>query len=353
MKKLKQFLFIFVPLLLVIAIQFLATYFAMGLSLLIESGWYSVTGSAGFLDIVDDAFSLWSSQRFNTGVLLIYNAMSIAVFGLWYYCRYGGNYRPVLRQTFHPAAVAGIVMLMPGTQYLTTYIMSFVASLFPHWMDAYESLLETAGLDDQISILMVICSVIFAPFCEELVFRGVTMHQAKKCLPFWAANLLQALLFGIFHMNMIQGIYAFCLGLVLGYVCNRGGSIYYSILLHMLFNFWGTVLSGLIPFGDTTFSSDLLVPVWHRHDSPAVWSSLPSASKDFRQPAAHPLCLFQIFLQEPNKRLHLFSRSDADAQVIVDAFLRKMAHIDMLPAQRLEQFCCRHALVRSKDKIAH
>ena len=61
MKKLKQFLFIFVPLLLVIAIQFLATYFAMGLSLLIESGWYSVTGSAGFLDIVDDAFSLWSS----------------------------------------------------------------------------------------------------------------------------------------------------------------------------------------------------------------------------------------------------------------------------------------------------
>ena len=254
MKKLKQFLFIFVPLLLVIAIQFLATYFAMGLSLLIESGWYSVTGSAGFLDIVDDAFSLWSSQRFNTGVLLIYNAMSIAVFGLWYYCRYGGNYRPVLRQTFHPAAIAGIVMLMPGTQYLTTYIMSFVASLFPHWMDAYESLLETAGLDDQISILMVICSVIFAPFCEELVFRGVTMHQAKKCLPFWAANLLQALLFGIFHMNMIQGIYAFCLGLVLGYVCNRGGSIYYSLLLHMLFNFWGTVLSGLIPFGDTTFS---------------------------------------------------------------------------------------------------
>ena len=63
-------------------------------------------------------------------------------------------------------------------------------------------------------------------------------------------------------MNMIQGIYAFCLGLVLGYVCNRGGSIYYSLLLHMLFNFWGTVLSGLIPFGD----SDLLVPVRHRHD---------------------------------------------------------------------------------------
>ncbi len=120
-------------------------------------------------------------------------------------------------------------MLMPGTQYLTTYIMSFVASLFPHWMDAYESLLEMAGLDDQISILMVICSVIFAPFCEELVFRGVTMHQAKKCA-FLGSQSAAGAAFGIFHMNMIQGIYAFCLGLVLGYVCNRGGSIYYSLL---------------------------------------------------------------------------------------------------------------------------
>lgn len=353
MKKLKQFLFIFVPLLLVIAIQFLATYFAMGLSLLIESGWYSVTGSAGFLDIVDDAFSLWSSQRFNTGILLIYNAMSIAVFGLWYYCRYGGNYRPVLRQTFHPAAIAGIVMLMPGTQYLTTYIMSFVASLFPHWMDAYESLLETAGLDDQISILMVICSVIFAPFCEELVFRGVTMHQAKKCLPFWAANLLQALLFGIFHMNMIQGIYAFCLGLVLGYVCNRGGSIYYSILLHMLFNFWGTVLSGLIPFGDTTFSLIFWFLVRHRHDS---WRSDRLYLRHPKAAGGRPLIGYASLRYSFRNRinhLHLFSRSDADAQVVVDAFLGKMTHIDMLPAQRLEQFCCRHALVRSKDKIAH
>ena len=210
-----------------------------------------------------------------------------------------------------------------------------------------------AGLDDQISILMVICSVIFAPFCEELVFRGVTMHQAKKCLPFWAANLLQALLFGIFHMNMIQGIYAFCLGLVLGYVCNRGGSIYYSLLLHMLFNFWGTVLSGLIPFGDTTFAFIFWFLFGIAMTVGGLVALLTSASKDFRRPAAHPLCLFQIFLQEPNKRLHLFSRSDADTQVVVDAFLSKMAHIDMLPAQRLEQFCCRHALVRSKDKIAH
>ena len=56
-------------------------------------------------------------------------------------------------------------------------------------------------------------------------------------------------------MNWIQGIYAFALGLVLGYVCEKGGSIYYSILLHILFNLWGTVISTLLPdVGNTVFT---------------------------------------------------------------------------------------------------
>lgn len=73
-----------------------------------------------------------------------------------------------------------------------------------------------------------------------------TMRCARKALPFALANLMQAALFGLFHLNWIQGIYAFALGIVLGYVCERGGSIYYSMGLHLLFNLWGT-LSGFFP----------------------------------------------------------------------------------------------------------
>ena len=103
---------------------------------------------------------------------------------------------------------------------------------------------------------MLLYSVLLAPVCEELIFRGTTMHLARRALPFWLANTMQALLFGLFHMNWIQGIYAFALGLVLGYVCEKGGSIYYSILLHILFNLWGTVISTLLPdVGNTVFTS--------------------------------------------------------------------------------------------------
>ena len=92
----------------------------------------------------------------------------------------------------------------------------------------------------------VIYAVILGPVCEELVFRGVTMRLVRRALPFWAANLMQAVLFGIFHMNWIQGIYAFVLGLVLGWICEKGGSIYFSMFFHILFNFWGTIIGPLL-----------------------------------------------------------------------------------------------------------
>ena len=61
-------------------------------------------------------------------------------------------------------------------------------------------------------------------------------------MPFFAANIFQAVLFGAFHGNVIQGAYAFVVGLFCGYVCYKGGSIYLSILFHMLFNIWGTFI---------------------------------------------------------------------------------------------------------------
>lgn len=77
-------------------------------------------------------------------------------------------------------------------------------SSFPELAQPVRKLMETAGLDSDIGLFMFIYAVILGPVCEELVFRGVTMRLVRRALPFWAANLMQAVLFGIFHMNWIQ-----------------------------------------------------------------------------------------------------------------------------------------------------
>lgn len=254
MKNVKHFFLAFVPIILATTIQYLIVFFSMGVSALVEGSWYIHSKTSDFFTVMDDLSQFWMTNNFNTYVMVVYAAMTIIIFGLWYYMCYEGNYLPNIRRTFHPLTILGVVMLMPGMQYLSTYIVNFTAALFPSWLETYMDILENAGLDDTLTVGMFLYSVVFAPLSEELIFRGVTLRQARRALPFRAANLLQAFLFGVYHMNMIQGIYAFCLGLILGYICEHGGSIYHSILLHMLFNLWAAVISEYVSMGDSVFS---------------------------------------------------------------------------------------------------
>ena len=63
------------------------------------------------------------------------------------------------------------------------------------------------------------------------------------------AIVVQAIMFGVFHMNKLQGIYAFVLGLGLGYIMYLYDSLIITIIIHILFNFIGTIGSELLPMG--------------------------------------------------------------------------------------------------------
>lgn len=255
MKKIGSFFFTFVPLLLALSLQFAALFFAMGVSLLCENLWYGYGAihKLSFTEIYTDLVVLWSNNRFNTSVMILFSLFCTGIFGLWYYSRYEGEFLPKRPGFFRPCSVFGIILLAPATQVLTSFLISIIAMIFPAWLRAYESLIENAGMND-VTFSVICYSVLLAPFSEELIFRGVTMRQAKKVLPFWAANLFQAILFGIFHMNILQGIYACCLGLVMGYICEKCGSIYYSIFFHFLYNLLGTVVMTSINIGSTPTS---------------------------------------------------------------------------------------------------
>ena len=55
--------------------------------------------------------------------------------------------------------------------------------------------------------------------------------------------LLSALMFALFHLNLFQFFYAFGLGLMFGYVYMRTSQLRYSIAMHMIINFNGSVLA--------------------------------------------------------------------------------------------------------------
>ena len=82
----------------------------------------------------------------------------------------------------------------------------------------YGQLLEGAGVMET-NALSVLATVALGPLWEELVFRGLMMEYLRRAgAGLWKANMIQALLFGLLHANLVQGSYAWLLGIALGYI---------------------------------------------------------------------------------------------------------------------------------------
>ena len=241
MKKLKALCFSSVPFFLSIGLQFIAMYYLLFIAAIFLFGIAPAINGTSYTET--DLMALASDMNFTTVMSIVFSVFSIAVFAIWYYRSCSGNFKIDIKKSFHPYEILGIVLLVPGAQFMSSIVTSMISTVFPEWLEDYMELLESAGLSGDIPLLMMIYSVCLAPIGEELVFRGVTLRIARRTFPFWIANIIQALLFGIFHMNPIQGCYTFILGLILGYICEKGGTIYHVILFHFLFNLWGTTAS--------------------------------------------------------------------------------------------------------------
>ncbi len=91
---------------------------------------------------------------------------------------------------------------------------------------------------------MLLYASFLGPITEEIVFRGFIMRGLQKYGSYYAI-IMSAVIFGAFHGNFVQSIFAALVGLVLGYTAMRY-SLKWSILLHVINNFiFGDILSYL------------------------------------------------------------------------------------------------------------
>ncbi len=112
--------------------------------------------------------------------------------------------------------------------------------------------------------------MIVSPLIEEIIFRLIFLRAGRMVLPFWAANLVQAFLFGIYHGTSVQKVYGFVMGLIIGcvfYYCPiiyrnsrgeaSGNGLFdlpnslmgfgFTFVLHMIINAAGLFVAPLFP----------------------------------------------------------------------------------------------------------
>lgn len=103
-----------------------------------------------------------------------------------------------------------------------------------------ENVVVEYAMDD--SALKILFMVILAPLLEEYICRKQIIDRTR-CYGEKTAVVLSALVFGLLHQNFYQFFYAFGLGLVFAYVYLRTGRLRYTVILHAIVNFMGSVLA--------------------------------------------------------------------------------------------------------------
>jgi ABC-2 type transport system permease protein/sodium transport system permease protein len=72
--------------------------------------------------------------------------------------------------------------------------------------------------------------------CEELLFRGVLLSGLAARVRPLGAVLASAAIFGVYHFVAVKFVPTFALGILLGYLCLRSGSVLPGMLVHALHN---------------------------------------------------------------------------------------------------------------------
>ena len=171
---------------------------------------------------------------------VIATLVSAIVAVLWYrlaFCRGYGlkELKKTCKRIFTLKSIGGIVLLAICLFYMANYITALVGFFFPSALEEYLHLIEDLNLDLS-DWLVVVLTVVLAPINEECIMRGIIFRYLKNNIPVIASVLISAVYFGIFHLNLIQGVYAAVLGIFMAYLAHKYKSIIASMVFHAVFN---------------------------------------------------------------------------------------------------------------------
>lgn len=203
-------------------------------------------------------FSLWTvyvavlyptvSGISNTSVRLLINdstRFSVFVLPLLLYLRFGAREEPLRNLKLSTHVRRGVSWgVIAGAVYAALVLVR--ALLF-----------KPGGLDPKpVPVEEWFTSLTVATFIEEVAFRGFLLQQFERVTGFWRANVITACLFVAIHFpgwiliggstlvpgRVVPMVEILFLGLLLGYLFKRTGSLWACIILHSVNNLAAIVL---------------------------------------------------------------------------------------------------------------
>ncbi|HUE75158.1 MAG TPA: ABC transporter permease subunit/CPBP intramembrane protease [Pirellulaceae bacterium] len=201
-----------------------------------------------------------------------------------------------------PVAFAGALLLGLSLWPLAHELILFSGLIDPDLLDKVRA--QAAEIRSISPALLILSVAIVPAVCEEWFFRGYLLGAIRERTSAWSAILLTALLFGLFHVFVtvilpVRFLPSLSLGIVLGYVCWRTGSVLPGMLLHAVHNglliLMGRYQTQLAQWGFGASETQHVPPLWLAAAAAValiglalVWASGRPAGAE-QKPAALPV----------------------------------------------------------------
>lgn len=159
-----------------------------------------------------------------------------------------------LGTTYNKKASTYMVMFFLPLTLISTFAINLVSII----VQTILGISFSTGADDlavgSVSefLFMTLSVAVIPAILEEVTIRGVLLQPLRRFGDVFAI-LVSALVFSLLHGNMVQVPYTIVAGIYFGYVAVATGSLWPSIILHFLNNFYSVVI--------TTVASNLSVGV--------------------------------------------------------------------------------------------
>ena len=143
-----------------------------------------------------------------------------------------------------PQALLIIIAFNLFGQMVFTFVTPLLEWVFNLFGLSIMAAVQSATLEGNQAWSLLIYAAFVAPVFEEVAFRGAILSSFRPKGKIYAI-VLSSLLFGIFHANIPQALFATCIGLVFAYVTIEY-AIGWAIFLHIFNNFFLGTVTGYI-----------------------------------------------------------------------------------------------------------
>ena len=119
-------------------------------------------------------------------------------------------------------------------------LVSLQGLVFPHpesWAQQFDVFLEGTSTGTLFFLIAVSPAI-----CEELTFRGVFLGLLRRSGGARMAVVVSAVYFALLHLSVFRFLPTFLLGLIMGTIVLTTGSIFPSMIFHLVYN--GTIILG-------------------------------------------------------------------------------------------------------------